>query len=47
MRNKEEIKVLLDHLEAEKERAINMNYFGLALSIASQIETIKWILDKK
>jgi len=46
MKDKEEIKIMLDYLEAERERAISNNAIGLALAIASQIELLKWILEK-
>jgi len=47
MKNKEETKIMLDYLEAERERAINNNAISLALAIASQIELLKWILEIK
>jgi len=46
MKTKEEIVAYFNYLEAERNRAIQNNSLGLALAIASQIELIKWVLEK-
>lgn len=43
MRTKQEILELISYLENEKKKAIEINMTYLALSIAGQIELLKWV----
>ena len=47
MKTSEEIIVLLNYLEAERERAIANNVIFQALSLASLIQLLKWVLEKQ
>lgn len=47
MKPKEQILLMLNYLNKKREEAIGDNIFSVALSIAGQIELLKWVLDIK
>lgn len=47
MKTKEEIILMIDYLNNKREFVIREGLISIALAFASQIELLKWVLEKE